>query len=42
MDLTDIREKIAKDKRELQKLHGELTAIAKNARQAISMANFNQ
>ena len=42
MDLTDIREKIAGEKRELQKLTEELRQVARNARQAISMANFNQ
>lgn len=42
MDLTDVRETIAKEKRELQKLSDELNTAARNARQAISMANFNQ
>lgn len=42
MDLTDIREKIAKEKGELQKMSDELRIATKNARHAISMANFNQ
>lgn len=42
MDLTDIREKIAKEKRELQKMSDDLRITTKNAQQAISMANFNQ
>ena len=42
MDFTDVREKIAKEKRELEKMTEELHAVARNARQAISMANFNQ
>ena len=42
MDLTDIREKIANEKKELQKIGDQLTTSAKYARQAISMANFTQ
>ena len=42
MDLTDIRDKIAKEKKELQKIGDQLTTAARDARQAISMANFNQ
>jgi hypothetical protein len=42
MDLTDVREKFAKERRQLEKLTEELHAVARNARQAISMANFNQ
>jgi hypothetical protein len=42
MDVTDVRETIAREKRELQKLSDELKTAARNARQAISMANYNQ